>query len=300
MEPRYRIETELQRVWDANVPAAAVIAQHVVTEALSRCGNDPQWCKEHFSELTEQVQAAGQQFYLEAQQQAVRAAFREVLLPLAGDHADSGDIAQVLGDHVQHLERFFVGLNQARRPHAKIFELLVCKLIALNYAYTAQTVIPGQPDFILPSIEHFRRTPADTLVFSVKKTVRDRWRQMLTETAKPRGIYIATLDDEISHHDLAAMVPAHVWIVVPARIKSARQHYVAAPNVMSFESFCHLHLDPAVERWHAAGVYGPSVPKVSAPRPESKPDRMPPGFGPSVRSSGLRRTLDLAQGLLFE
>ncbi len=300
MHARDQVEADLQRVWQTAVPPAAAIAERVVKKCLSDCGNDATWIKEHFSTLIENVQVAAQQQYFEAQQEAVRSAFAKVLLPLAGPHASPADIVQVMGDNFYALETFFAGLNQARRPHAKAFELLVCKLIALHYSHIAQTVIHGQPDFILPSIEHFRRSPSDSLIFSVKKTVRDRWRQMLTDSSKPLAYFVATTDEEITQHDLAEMLSAQVWVVVPEAVKNARGDYEAAHNVISFEYFFKVYLDPAIERWRTAGIFQPPA---TTPREHSSnivADMLPPGFGPSTRATGLRRTLNLAQTSLFD
>lgn len=300
MEPRQQVEADLQRVWQATMPTATAIAERVVKKCLSDCGHDPTWIKEHFSTLAENVQIAAQQQFLEAQQAAVRVAFAEVLLPLAGNQASPADIVQVVGDHFYALESFFVGRNQGRRPHGKAFELLVCKLIALSYAGAAQAVIHGQPDFIMPSIEHFRRSPNDALIFSVKKTVRDRWRQMLTDGTRPRGLFVATMDEEITHRDLAEMLATQVWVVVPERVKAARNDYQSAPNVIPFEYFFERYLDPAVERWRAAGIVCRPVAKPRDLPPDARSDRLPPGFGPSLRASGLRRTLNLMQASLFD
>ncbi len=300
MHARDQVEADLQRVWQATVPPATTIAERVVKKCLADCGHDPTWIKEHFSTLVENVQLAAQQQYLEAQQEAVRVAFSDVLLPLAGPEAAPADIVRVVGDNFYALESFFVGLNQGRRPHAKAFELLVCKLIALHYAHAAQAVIHGQPDFILPSVEHFRRNPGESIIFSVKKTLRDRWRQMLTDQTKPLAFFFATTDEEITQHDLAEMLSSQVWVVVPESVKTGRSDYGAAHNVISFEYFFKVYLDPAVERWRTAGIIHAPQNKPREVSPAAMPDLAPPGFGPTTRASGLRRTLNLLQASLFD
>jgi hypothetical protein len=175
----------------------------------------------------------------------------------------------------------------------------VRKLIALNYADAAQSVLPGQPDFIFPSLDHFRHHPADCIVFSVKKTAHDRWRQMLTEGTRPMGVFVATLDEEIAAQELAEMKAAQVWLVVPARVKAERPGYAAAANVLPLESFFQNHLDPAVERWRRAGVLRPFQPKPCDSVPSKPPESVSTGFG-SAASKTLRRTLNLFQLSLFD
>jgi hypothetical protein len=50
------------------------------------------------------------------------------------------------------------------------------------------------------------------------------------------------------------LVDSRIYIVVPARIKAIRPDYEAAVNVITFEYFFRFYLDPAMERWRAAGV----------------------------------------------
>jgi hypothetical protein len=54
--------------------------------------------------------------------------------------------------------------------------------------------------------------------------------------------------------DLEAMLQSRIYIVVPARIKTLRPDYEAAVNVITFEHFFQFYLDPAMQRWRAAGV----------------------------------------------
>ena len=151
---------------------------------------------------------------------------------------------------------FFWGLTQGRRPRAgKAFESLIRECFRrLQYPFTAQPNIDGQPDFVLPSIEHYRRNPPDSIVFTVKRTLRERWRQVVTEGARGLGFFLATIDEGIAVRDLEAMLQSRIYIVVPTRIKTIRADYEAAVNVITFEHFFRFHLDPAMDRWQAANV----------------------------------------------
>jgi hypothetical protein len=123
-------------------------------------------------------------------------------------------------------------------------------------SFTAQPIIDGnsQPDFVLPSIEYFRRNPPDAIIFTVKKTLRERWRQIVTEGTWGLGFFLATIDEKIADRDLEAMLESRIHIVVPTLIKTLRADYEAAVNVITFEHFFQYYLDPAMHRWRAAGV----------------------------------------------
>lgn len=165
-------------------------------------------------------------------------------------------MVDVLGQYFYALDRFFLGLTQGRRPRAgKAFEMLIRELfVRLKYPFSAQPIINGQPDFILPSIEYFQKNPPGAIIFTIKRTLRERWRQIVTEGTRGLGFYLATIDEQIAARDLEAMLESRIHLVVPIRIKTIRPDYEAAVNVITFEHFFQFYLDPAMERWRAAGV----------------------------------------------
>ena len=191
-----------------------------------------------------------------AEQVAGSQALADVFLPVIGENATAKEMVGVLGQYFYALDRFFLGLTQGRRPRAgKAFELLIKELfVRLRYPFTPQPIINGQPDFILPSIEHFRRNAPDAIIFTIKRTLRERWRQIVTEGTRGLGFFLATIDEGIAVRDLEAMLQSRIYVVVPTRIKTIRPDYEAAVNVITFEHFFKFYLDPAMERWGAAGV----------------------------------------------
>ena len=117
----------------------------------------------------------------------------------------------------------------------------------LGYPYTPQAVINGQPDFLLPSVEHFKKNAMDCIIFTVKRTLRERWRQIVTEGTRGYLFYLATIDEDIASRDLNEIHKNRIYLVVPERIRA--ETYPDQPNVISFETFFESHLDPAMKRW---------------------------------------------------
>ncbi len=266
-----QIHSDLQRIFQEGIPSASAIAVAALQRCLLGREQDAEWMKDRFSTLVESVQAAAQENYRQAQQEAGRTAFTQVLLPLVGDSAGPADVVSMLADNFHALERFFAGLAQGRRSHTgKAFELLVCQFVNLHYAYTAQAVIQGQPDWVFPSVNHLRDQPADTIVFSAKKTVKDRWRQMVTDSTQPMGLFLATLDEDLCADELQAMQKARVYPVVTTRAKLGRREYASARNVLTFEEFFRERVDTAVHKWVAARV-------VTAPEAAEEPIQRFPG-----------------------
>lgn len=292
------IEGQLHRAFVDRMPSAMAVAEAAAAHCLADRASDAPWFKSHFSVITETALLSAQEYYLDAQRAAARAAFNDVLVPMAGERATAGELAAILADNFQSMDRFFVSLGQARHPHiVKTFELMVCKLLACAYPGAVQSVLRGQPDFILPSVEHIRRAPGECFVFSVKKNLRERWRQMVCDTSRPHGYYVATLDEEIPKAELFDMQAARFFVVVTARVKNSRHDYQLAPNVITFEEFCQQHADPAIERWRAAGIV--TTPRSAESRGGMTPESLPPGFGPATRT-GRRNAVHLNQPSLFE
>ena len=294
------IEAELQRALQERTPGAAAVAELAVRKAIEGREDDPDWIKQHFSALVDAVQLAAVGEYVAAQEIGARLAFADVLLPLAGENATAADLVNVLADNFSGLEKFFSSLSQGRRPHGgKAFEILIARLIARHYAF-AQPVLKGQPDFIFPSVEHFRNDPADCLVFSIKRTIKDRWRQMVSSITRPLGYFVATVDEEVAASDLPEMAAARMHMVVPERIKAARSEYEKAANVIPFETFFSATLDPAIARWQKAGLLRSNAAakhdfrELFAPKPEVQPSVF------SASRTTARLLLRLQQGSLFD
>jgi hypothetical protein len=250
------IKERLKEEFNRRITSGQAIATRAVARALAGRDNDAAWIKTNFSALVEQVQIDAYRDYLESEKDAGREAMAAVFVPMVGNPSTGEDGVRLVGGYFYALDRFYLGLTQGRRPRAgKTFEYLIKELFRrLQYPFTPQAIINGQPDFILPSIEHFHHNAPDCIIFTVKRTLRERWRQIVTEGTRGLGFFLATIDEEVAVRDLGEMLRSRINLVVPERIKHCRPDYEQAPNVISFEHFFRFYLDPAMDRWRAAGV----------------------------------------------
>lgn len=154
------------------------------------------------------------------------------------------------------LDRLFLSIGQSRKARAGItFESTIRGLFRqCGYPFEEQCVVNGKPDFLLPSESHYRRFATDCIIFTAKRTIRERWRQIATEGTRGKALYLATIDHKVTAAQSAEMLENRIYLVVPADSKGAVPAYSAAPNVISFEDFFTDHLDPAMERWRRSGV----------------------------------------------
>lgn len=150
------------------------------------------------------------------------------------------------------LDKFFLSISQSRKSRAgSAFEFIIREmLIRLEYPFSEQVVIGGaKPDYVLPSKQYFLEKPLDSILLTAKRTLRERWRQIVTEANKAYGYFLATIDKKVSQNQIKQASEHKVYIVVPISIKQSIEHYNTAYNVISFENFFENHLDPAMKRW---------------------------------------------------
>jgi len=89
----------------------------------------------------------------------------------------------------------------------------------ITYSRTAVTERNLKPDFIFPSIEHYRNAafPSARLTMLASKTTsKDRWRQILNEAARIPTKHLITLEPSISENQTSEMKSEHVQLVLPA------------------------------------------------------------------------------------
>jgi hypothetical protein len=91
----------------------------------------------------------------------------------------------------------------------------------ISYSWTPQTEAKRTPDFIFPSIEHYRDVnwpTAKLRLLAAKTTCKDRWRQILNEASRIPSKHLLTLQEGVSQEQFAEMKEENVQLVVPASL----------------------------------------------------------------------------------
>jgi hypothetical protein len=232
------------------------VIQDAIGRKLIPPHDTPQYIKENFSALVEELQIDAYRLYLETEKSAGQSAIRTVLSGrTSSDTAKEEVIAEVCSMFTE-LDRFFLSLTQSRRTRAgSAFENVLRTLFKrLNYPFDEQQVINGKPDFLMPSRTHYDSNPMDCIIFTAKRTLRERWRQIVTEGTRGLGFYLSTIDESISANQLDEMRNHRIYLVIPINIKDRVEQYRSAHNVITFEEFFRYHLDPAITRWTERGI----------------------------------------------
>ncbi len=159
------------------------------------------------------------------------------------------DMGPAFARHFGVIDRFYLSLSQSRRSRAgKSFEVIHNSLFKiLGYPFDEQKTIEGKPDFVMPSVAYYKQNPLQSIVFTAKRTLRERWRQIVTEGTRGIGFFLATIDPGMSANMLKEMSGHKIFVVCPKSIKTLK--YPDAVNVISFERFFEDHLDPKMKIW---------------------------------------------------
>ena len=151
------------------------------------------------------------------------------------------------------LDGFFLSVAQSRKSRAgKAFELILEELLGrrLGYPMDGQVRVAGaRPDFVMPSSEYFDQNPLDCMLLPAKRTLRERWRQVVTEANVTYSYFLATLDNRVTKSQLEQTARHKIYLVTTKNIIGQVEHSDKTGNVISFEEFITLHLDPAMKRW---------------------------------------------------
>jgi hypothetical protein len=230
------------------------VVKMAVADALNSGRLSPAAVKSEFSSLVGEIESKAFSIYLTTQREAWAKAIEDYIPRVMPDSPTRADVIRTLSEHFDEFDRFFLSLAQSRKARAgQTFQTIIKTLFRqLGYPFSEQPVIDGKPDFILPSKEHFRKNPVDCIIFTVKRTVRERWRQIVTEGTRGLGFFLASIDRDVSVTSIEEMGRNRIFLVVPKKAKLEVAHYSQSTSVIDFETFFSDYLDPAVNRWRKA------------------------------------------------
>jgi len=229
------------------------VVEKAINLKIKHPNDTPEYIKNNFSHLIEQLQSDAYEIYLEEEKRIGEGSIEVYIKNKLPKDATAEDTIQCVKLMFTELDRFFLSLTQSRRPRAgSAFEVILKTLFKkLQYPFDEQQIINGKPDFLMPGRAHFDNNPMDSIIFTAKRSLRERWRQIVTEGTRGLGFYLATIDESISENQLTEMMRNRIYLVMPERIKNENKLYNKTGNIISFEDFFTHHLDPAMKRWRA-------------------------------------------------
>ncbi|HMN95695.1 MAG TPA: type II restriction endonuclease [Phycisphaerales bacterium] len=154
--------------------------------------------------------------WMDGEEQIFRAIERpEVIARIRSGFAE--DVDEFIGFATSVLNRRKSRAGTALESH--VAEVL--RVRGIPFEAQAQTERRSRVDFLIPGLDAYREDAVDqerVLMLAVKRTCKDRWRQVLAEASRLRTKHLLTLEPAISEHQTAEMQSHGVRLVVPRPI----------------------------------------------------------------------------------
>ncbi|MEA3369190.1 MAG: type II restriction endonuclease [Candidatus Ratteibacteria bacterium] len=163
----------------------------------------------------------------------------------------TSSLASSFKHNYQNIRGFFRSISQSRMSRAGgSFENHVRYLFeSLKYPFNTQTMLNGKVDYVIPSEKAFRKNRTACVVISIKRTLRERWKQVVGELVSTNAgrIYIMTADTNISPSKIDEMKKHNVNLVVWDELK--RKQFGKYYNVTGFSQFMKIDLPSSRKMW---------------------------------------------------
>ncbi len=162
----------------------------------------------------------------------------------------------VLFSHLYpELRKEFSSVSQSRMSRGgKSFESQFAYLLQLACFPFEQQHREHRTDFILPSHAAFDENSTVCAVASLKRTLRERWRQVVAELVSLRApnVFLVTVDRKVTKGHINGICEEHrLHLVVLDEVKSKYPHN---PRVLGFTQFANERLPNLQSQWSAGGL----------------------------------------------
>lgn len=159
-------------------------------------------------------------------------------------------VATVLRNYPQ-IDALFLSASQQRKTRAgRSFEYhIAAALRDGNIPFREQAVTGGRrPDFVVPDLETLqlgrKRDWGGALVIAAKTTLRERWKQVSSESLHC-PVFLATVDDRIPQSTIEELASLQITLVVPEGLKQSNETaYKVCSDVISFRMLFDKELAP--------------------------------------------------------
>lgn len=163
----------------------------------------------------------------------------------------STSLSSLFKSNYNKLWEFFLSISQSRMARAGgSFERHVRYLFELlNYPFDRQSVLNGKVDYVIPSVSAFKKNRTACVVISIKRTLRERWREVVGELASINAgkIYMLTADPGISFSKVKEIRAHNINLVIWDEYKKEKfkKHY----SVLGFTQFVNVDLPSSKKMW---------------------------------------------------
>lgn len=163
--------------------------------------------------------------WMDREEQLFRRLERRIVAARIGDGFRAADGADVNGADVDGFLSFSLSVQNRRKARAgqALENHLGAVFLAqgIRYARGAETENRNKPDFLFPGQAEYRDpafSSARLTMLGAKSTLKDRWRQVLSEAVRIEEKHLLTLEPGISENQTNEMQAKKLQLVVPQRL----------------------------------------------------------------------------------
>jgi superoxide dismutase len=159
--------------------------------------SNPQHVKSHCDQIIDELLMKEFELYEQKEQEVNVDLLWQIVknsLP-SSKHLTKSQLEQLIKGKFNEFQDFYKSILQSRRSRAggSLQNHIAYLFRILAYPFEAQPVINGTPDFILPNALLYSQNPGECILVTVKRTLRERWRQIITEGFRVRSISLLLL-----------------------------------------------------------------------------------------------------------
>lgn len=179
--------------------------------------------------------------WIDREEQLFRRLERRIVAARIGDGfkaPDGADVDGFLSFSLSVQNRRKARAGQALENHLEA----VFGAQGIRYARGAETENRNKPDFLFPGQDEYRNPtfPEDRLtMLGAKSTLKDRWRQVLSEATRIQEKHLLTLEPGISENQTDEMKAKKLQLVLPRKIHSTYRPN-QQPWLMDLSSFIQI------------------------------------------------------------
>lgn len=148
------------------------------------------------------------------------------------------------------LWKMFLSISQSRKARGGVdFQYQLSGLFDLmDLSYDKQRE-KFRVDFYMPSITDFQRDRTRCMLISLKRTLRERWREVVGELYETRApnVYLATADEDISFEKIKGISRHNIRTVVWDEIKE--ENFPDEPMVISYTQLANREIPAFRQFW---------------------------------------------------
>jgi len=156
----------------------------------------------------------------------------------------------LFGSLYPYLREIFLSISQSRKTRGgRDFELQFGKLLELMNIPYQKIKRAYRVDFMLPSDDLFKKNPTAAAIVSAKRTLRERWREVVEELHAMRSpnIFLATADPDVAKSHVKSICRDYrIHLVVWDEIK---QKYSGEPLVLGYTEWANNRIPILRKFW---------------------------------------------------